>query len=308
MSSHLHRGALALVLFVTLGVGQASLVDVVRTALAQRDFAGADRTVEAYQRQRGIDPQLALAISWEGREALAAKDLDRAEVYADRARDLSLQLLKSRKLDAEPNLPLALGASIEVHAQVMAARGQISSAVGFLQTSARTYAKTSLLERINKNVNLLSLKGKPAPSLDAAQWIGAKPPTVASLRGKPILLFFWAHWCPDCKAEAPVLASAARRYAPRGLILMAPTRYYGYVEGGQEAAPAAEKSYIEQIRNRYYAQLAAASVPLSNTIFATYGCSSTPTLALIDKMGIVRWYHPGTATEAELIREIEAVL
>jgi hypothetical protein len=54
--------------------------------------------------------------------------------------------------------------------------------------------------------------------------------------------------------------------------------------------------------------MAGFAAPLSNKIFETYGCSSTPTLALIDKQGIVRWYHPGTATEAELSREIEAVL
>ncbi|MEP6961799.1 MAG: hypothetical protein ABI995_06965, partial [Acidobacteriota bacterium] len=110
------------------------------------------------------------------------------------------------------------------------------------------------------------------------------------------------------KEEAPILAALAKRYAPRGLQLMAPTRYYGYVEGGQDAAPAAEKRYIEAIRKQYYSGLGAVPIPLSNAIFATYGCSSTPTLALIDKQGVVRWYHPGNATEGELIREIEAVL
>lgn len=105
-----------------------------------------------------------------------------------------------------------------------------------------------------------------------------------------------------------MLANLMRRYSARGLTMVAPTRYYGYVEGGQDAPRAAEKGYIEQIRNRYYAALSSAAVPLSNAIFETYGCSSTPTLALIDKQGIVRWYHPGTATEAELVREIEAVL
>jgi hypothetical protein len=99
-----------------------------------------------------------------------------------------------------------------------------------------------------------------------------------------------------------------RRYSARGLTMVAPTRYYGYVEGGEDAPRAAEKLYIGQIRDRYYAPMAGFAAPLSNKIFETYGCSSTPTLALIDKQGIVRWYHPGTATEAELSREIEAVL
>ena len=297
-----------MVLLFATGSAQTALLDQVRASNTRGDFATADRLIDNYRQRFGTNPELALAISWQARAALALKKLDIAESYADRARDVSLQLLKTRKLDAEPMVPLALGASMEVHAQVMAQRGETSSAVGFLETERRKYLGTSIIERITKNINLLSLKGKRAPSLDAMEWMGTKPVAWSSYRGKPVLVFFWAHWCPDCKEQAPMLANLMRRYGSRGLTMVAPTRYYGYVEGGQDAPRAAEKRYIEQIRDRYYASLASAAVPLSNTIFETYGCSSTPTLALIDKQGIVRWYHPGTATEAELVREIEALL
>jgi len=49
-------------------------------------------------------------------------------------------------------------------------------------------------------------------------------------------------------------------------------------------------------------------VPLSANNFITYGASSTPTLVLIDRGGIVRYYHPGSASEAELNAKIRAVL
>jgi thiol-disulfide isomerase/thioredoxin len=253
-------------------------------------------------------PEKVLALSKQAREALAARRLDDADRLADQTRALALQLLKTRKLDAEPQLPLALGASIEVHAQTMAARGEVSSAVGYLQTERRKYAGTSIVERINKNIHLLSLAGKPAPSLAATEWIGAKPPALSAYRGKPVLVFFWAHWCKDCKAQAPILDSLMRRYGALGLQLIAPTSYYGYVEGGEDAPRAVEKRYIAQVRERYYPLLAKVPIPLSNSIFERYGCSSTPTLALIDKTGVVRWYHPGNATEAELIRAIQPYL
>ena len=48
--------------------------------------------------------------------------------------------------------------------------------------------------------------------------------------------------------------------------------------------------------------------PLSNANFARYGASSTPTLVLVDRKGIVSWYHPGAATEQELSSQIEKAL
>jgi thiol-disulfide isomerase/thioredoxin len=191
----------------------------------------------------------------------------------------------------------------------MAARGERSGAVAFLQGERAKYKGTSIVERISKNINLLSLEGKTAPPLTATEWVGTtKPPALASMKGKPVLLFFWAHWCSDCKAQAPIIARLMQRYGSRGLQIVAPTRYYGYVEGGEDAPPAKEKPYIAKIRDQYYGPLKSAPAPLSNAIFEAYGCSTTPTLALVDKQGIVRWYHPGNATEVEMAQRIEALL
>jgi thiol-disulfide isomerase/thioredoxin len=201
-----------------------------------------------------------------------------------------------------------MGASIEVQAQVMAARGETADAVQFLRDELKTYTGTSQQERIQKNINLLSLEGKPAPALEAAVWFGPQPPTIASLRGKAILLFFWAHWCPDCKATVPIIAGLMKKYGPRGLALIGPTEYYGYVADGADAPPAVEKPYIEQIRRKFYAPLGDMPAPLSNANFARYGASSTPTLVLVDRKGIVTWYHPGAATERELAMQIERAL
>ena len=48
--------------------------------------------------------------------------------------------------------------------------------------------------------------------------------------------------------------------------------------------------------------------PLSAANFIAYGASTTPTLVLIDRGGIVRYYHPGAASEAELTAHIRGVL
>ena len=75
------------------------------------------------------------------------------------------------------------------------------------------------------------------------------------------MLFFWAHWCGDCKGEVAIIADLQRIFASKGLVVIAPTRLYGYVAGGQDAPPVAEKQYIERVRQQYYSALPNMAAP-----------------------------------------------
>ena len=282
-----------------------SLVNDIRTLIARHDLAAAETMARSYQSQVGATPDLAAGLSWIARGALDSGQVDLADSYATAARNMTLNLVRNGRIDDNPWLPLALGNSIEVQAGIMAKKGERAQAVTFLRQQLALYGTTSLGERIRKNLNIFSLEGKPAPPLDIAQWLGAKPQALASLRGKPVLIFFWAHWCSDCKAEAPILASMMRTYGPKGLTVIAPTKFYGYVARGEEAAPAVERPYIEQIRRQFYPMLDNTPIPLSASNFMMYGASTTPTIVLLDRAGIVRLYHPGAMQEQELTAQIE---
>ena len=284
-----------------------SLVNEVRTSIARNDLASAQAAARAYQAQAGATPELAAALSWIARGEWEARQLAAADEYAGQARKMAASLVGMRRLDADPWLPTAVGAAIEVHAEVLAARGDRPEAVAYLRQELAVYSATSIGERIRKNINLLDLEGKPAPPLETGEWLGTRPPSLASLRGHPVLLFFWAHWCVDCKAEGPILASLVARYAPKGLVLVAPTRLYGYVAGGEPAPAAAEKQYIARVREQYYPFLAGVPIPESEANFLNYGASTTPTIVLLDAAGVVRFYHPGAADEATLAQQIQKV-
>ena len=110
-----------------------AIIATVRAAIAKQDFAEGERLVAAHRAANGVTPPMLEALSWLGRGALAARQGAKAEAYAQQAYDLSVAALKRRPLDAEPHLPTALGASIEVLARAAADRGARTDAVAFLQ-------------------------------------------------------------------------------------------------------------------------------------------------------------------------------
>ena len=276
----------------------AGIVQDVLSSFATGSDARAIQELSSYRAAQGVTPEYLEAFSWLTRAEFESHNYAAAEKFAQGVYAQATELLKKRPLDREPHLPLALGAAIEIQAGLLAAQGRRSEAVTFLQQQADTFGTTSILPRIRKNLLLLTLEGKPAPPLDGI----TRPP------GKPALVFFWAHWCPDCKSEIPILAKIKAEFAPQGLAFLAPTQKYGYVAGGVDAAPAVETAYIEQVRRKYYTGVIDAPAPVSEANFTRYGASTTPTLVLIDRAGIVRLYHPGAMTYADLHSAVAKVI
>jgi thiol-disulfide isomerase/thioredoxin len=298
---------LAILLFLST-VSFAGITDDVREALARSNAAAASAELQAYRSQQGVTPDYLEALSWMARASLASHQPDQADTYAKQTERLSRQMLAKRPLDAEPHLPIALGAALEVQAQVLAARGETAKAVALLRRSVETYRTTSIRARLQKNLNVLGLAGQPAPPLKIASYLGPKPVALSQLNGSPVLLFFWAHWCGDCKAEGPVIAQLSSEFGSRGLMLLAPTQLYGYGARGEDATPKDELPYIERVWQHFYPALQGVPVPVSKENFNLYGASTTPTLVLLDRAGRVALYHPGVMPYEDLRAAIEKVV
>ena len=249
-----------------------------------------------------------LAASWLGRGASFAERWDVAEQYAREAHDGSVALLGQRDLDAESRLPLALGAGIEVLAHTRDARDDRAGAVTFLAAQRDRYRGTSIETRIQKNALLLSLEGQPFPVLDVEHHLGPPLPSAASLEGKVVVAFFWAHWCSDCKRQLPILEQLHETYGDRGLAILGPTQLYGYTSRGQDATPDQELAYLRGAYQERFPIPAWMSVPVSQQNFLDFGVSTTPTLVIIDREGLVRLYNPGDLPYEELAPQIERLL
>ena len=272
------------------------------------DFSEAEALLAKYRASEGDTSQALEALSWLGRAALAANRLDQAYAYASDAYDRAVAREKARTLTGDISLENALGAAIEVQAHVRAGQGRRSDAVYFLQRELEKYGNGPLHMRIQKNINLLSLEGQPAPALEVAAELGSPTPTFAQLKGKVTVLFFWAHWCGECKKQGPILSALLDDYRSAGLTIVAPTQRYGYTVKRAAATPEAELTYIAQVRDQFYGFLGNEAVPVSEANHKRYGVSTTPTLAVVDRQGIVRLYHPGMMNREELEDVIKPLL
>ncbi|MGB8835010.1 MAG: hypothetical protein WCC95_22850, partial [Candidatus Sulfotelmatobacter sp.] len=144
MNMHLRRVLLFIVLVTPLATpAWAGIVEDVRGALADNSFVAANIFLKSYQGKNGVDGEYVEAYSWLARAALSNSDYDQAAAYAKQTEALAVELLKKRPLDAEPHLPIGLGAAIEVESQALAARGEHEKAVAVLQASIKTYGNTS---------------------------------------------------------------------------------------------------------------------------------------------------------------------
>jgi thiol-disulfide isomerase/thioredoxin len=295
--------------FVIVTALAADLVPKVRSLAQNQDVEAARELVEKNRPpQTQITAEWLAAASWVARGASFAKQWDLAQKYAQETFDRSIELLAKRSLEADGHLPIALGAAIEVLAQAYDAAGQRDAALDFLRRQSERFRDTSIETRIQKNILLLSLEGKPMPEVHVQQHLGPLPQAKEELKGKLVLFYFWAHWCGDCKRQKPILEALHDAYAEKGLLIIGPTQFYGYIARGEDATPEQELEYLTHAYQQRYPLPSWMSVPISDKNFLHFGVSTTPTLVLVDRAGIVRMYHPGGMSREELEARIQPLL
>jgi len=279
-------------------------VRMIRYKISAGDLPSAESILEVHRTEKGEDGDYLLGIAWVARGAALTGDWKAATSYAAAARETAESKLKTpADYDSNREAVYALGTAIEVQAQAFVAAGRKAEAIRYLEESSRALEKApyNLRARIWKRRNQIELEGKPAPAIRAEDHVGAEAPSLESLRGKPVVLFFWWEACGDCKMQAAAFRRTVEKYAPKGVAFIAPTRFYS-------ADHSEEKQKIEKSWKEVYALPDSVAAPISDETMLRYGVSATPTFVFVNRKGIVVRYSPTRMTENRLASAIEDLL
>jgi thiol-disulfide isomerase/thioredoxin len=147
-----------------------------------------------------------------------------------------------------------------------------------------------------------------APELSISQWIDHEPVKLADLRGKVVLLDFWAIWCGPCYITFPKLASWHKKYKDKGLVVLGISEFQGEVQE-KKMTPKEELEFLKKFKKRYGLPFGFAVADTMDNKLA-YGVRSIPTAILIDNRGYVRHITIGAHEKAtsQLALMIEKLL
>ncbi len=168
--------------------------------------------------------------------------------------------------------------------------GNMDKAREIIKTALTKTTDDRSKKSLQSQLNMLNMIGKPATQLKAAKWLNGHAISFKKLRGKVMLIDFWATWCPPCRQVIPVLANAYDEFKGKGLVVIGYTRFYGFYRDDQKSVgkvdEAKELALTGEFMKRFGMNYPVA-IARDDKGFSDYNIESIPTLFFINRKGVI---------------------
>ena len=134
--------------------------------------------------------------------------------------------------------------------------------------------------------------GDPAPSFEAELLTGDGELSLEELRGKPVVINFWASWCVPCKDEAPMLSEADARYGDR----------VSFVGVDIRDARSSAQEFVERY-DLDYPHVRDEDL----SIYDDFGLTGQPETFFLDEDGVILEHIPGPLAREQLFQLLDSL-
>lgn len=161
----------------------------------------------------------------------------------------------------------------------------------------KRFPESTSAEKCRKGLARQTLIGSTAPPLSVETWLNSEPVDIAALKGNVVLVWFFATWCPHCKATMPEMADLVEKYRGK------PFKIVGISNNMKDQTTELAKAFVADPQWRINWP---AGIDRAGSTTIDWQAQGIPAAVLVDKKGLVRWADHPVYVDAAMIDKLLA--